>query len=190
MILNKGWIACICLLIGTGCGRSKAGQLQGNGIPQALSPSTRTAGLALYAYALDDTLSVGDSLIIVTLLRNYGAPIHIRNDPDFYHFVVRAPNGDTLSPVIERNPDWDLGQAPDLVLARGAILGQITNLSCEQQPFAPNSKDAKCMQRLELTHPGMYKLVARYSTIKVNGFGAPPARGIELESDTILVVKK
>lgn len=65
---------------------------------------------------------------------------HIRNDPDFYHFIVRAPNGDTLSPVIERYPDWDLGQAPDLVRARGAILGQITNLAQDAVSVASQSR--------------------------------------------------
>ena len=155
-------------------------------LPAALHMPLRNTGVVLFGYATRDTIRAEDSLIVVTLLRNDGAPLSIRNYPDFYDFTVLNAQGHAIAPTLGDYSEWNLGTRSDLILAHGGILGQITNLTCERQPYAPDPGQSPCLLQYHLSLPGDYRIVVRYGPKYIVG-AAIPAAGPQLMSDTVRI---
>lgn len=144
--------------------------------------------MVLRVYSVKDSIRPSDSIKVVTLLWNPGNARRLRNDPELLHFDVVAPSGSHISMGNSQPQEWNLGERPNLELPHGGILGQVTNLSCRAQPFAPMSAYYSCMESLKLQDPGTYKIVARFDEIRVDTGDQENTGGLHLISDTLRVV--
>lgn len=149
--------------------------------PQATGSDT---GLALSVYAVRDTVRSTDPVEVGVLVRNSGAPLRFRNDPQFFHFEVVGPDGRPARRSDGQLEPASLGDVAELTLPRGGIVGQVTNLRCAAAPFETERGPAGCLWGYTLSESGPYKVVVSYS--------APPApagpsarRQPHLKSDTL-----
>lgn len=177
------WIF-VCLLA---CGDVRTDKQEETELLAALrDASVGDSSLVLSAYAVKDTLQVGDSLLVGTLIRNFGSPRSIRHEPEFFFFEVTSPSGERLQPIPGPFIEWDLGMAPTVLLSHDGIIGQVTNLNCARQPYVTDQPGSKqCRWSYPLSTPGEYEIVVSYRSISVVVEGEERLAPLDLVSNKI-----
>lgn len=155
------------------------------GSPWVTSASDK--GLVLTLEAVRDTVAEGEPVAVVLLVRNAGGPQRFRNDPDFFSFEIRDPQGQIVARQRDMTVDWNLGSDPTVILPRGGVVGLLLNLRCAPQPFARDSVSAGCLFRYPFDAPGDYAIVARYRSITVSVDGKPAPPPLALSSTKVRV---
>jgi hypothetical protein len=132
---------------------------------RALSTSV-DSGLVLAAFALQDTVKLGQPVWIAYWIANSGRRREFRNDPTFFRFEVTGPSGRLLGRSPRSYDPGSTGTAPNIVLpARGAI-GQAINLSCAAPNYALRAgADTVCDWSFTFDQAGRYTVTVRYMPI-------------------------
>jgi hypothetical protein len=115
--------------------------------------------MKLVAYSVRDTFDVGDTIALGYLLRNYGPARQLRLDPGF--FVVRVYDSSGKA-VPVKTKEWygSTGDAPDIVIPRGGIVGQVFDLACGHVGI---DTIESCNHQIEITQPGRYSATVAYA---------------------------
>lgn len=148
----------------------------------------RERGATLVAQAVRDTVSRGDSVVLLVEIRNGAEPRVVRNDVELLEFSVVGPDGGVIAPKRDAYQEWNLGPRPNVHLPRGGVTGMAVNLTCLTQPYAPAAQAGGCMRSYDFSTPGQYEITVRYAEIRVDVPGAPPAARLQLQAEPVVVL--
>ncbi len=157
--------------------RAAAGEAGDPGIRITL-PLRDDGALSLDAFAIRDSVLVGDSILVGYLMRNGGAARRLILDPRFFEVHVLGPDGER---VLASTVSWagSTGEESLVTLPRLGLVGRLFVLTCGHPGF---STIETCPGDDSLSAPGEYRVVLKYLPPSVPGDAQAT---IHLESDTV-----
>jgi hypothetical protein len=134
---------------------------------EASAAEGRRPGLLLRTALVRDTLPPGVPVRLQYFLLN-GPTLTFLDNSDAVYFLIFTEAGDTVIPSFsEGSLTFTEGFEGQLVLPRGAILGQTVDLSCIEIALYARSQD--CWYGYKLTEPGRYLIETLYRPSWVAG---------------------